>query len=58
MSGVDLDGRQIRKGAADAIAQHVEAQGGASPADAQTSVEAVARRGSTPLVVADGACSA
>jgi K+-transporting ATPase ATPase B chain len=64
MSGADLDGsdpknpgqrRQLRKGAADAIRRHVEAQGGAFPAALQAAVDDVARRGSTPLVVADGA---
>ncbi|WP_300449865.1 potassium-transporting ATPase subunit KdpB [Accumulibacter sp.] len=54
MSGVDVPGRQIRKGAADAIRQHVEAIGGAMPASVVTAVEAASRRGSTPLVVADG----
>ncbi|ACV34997.1 potassium-transporting ATPase subunit KdpB [Accumulibacter sp.] len=54
MSGVDVHGRQIRKGATDAIRQHVEAIGGAMPASVLTAVEAAARRGSTPLVVADG----
>jgi K+-transporting ATPase ATPase B chain len=59
MSGVDLQspdgkGRQLRKGAADAIRRHVEAQGGSFPAPLQAAVEDVARRGSTPLVVADG----
>ncbi|UXY14916.1 potassium-transporting ATPase subunit KdpB [Chitiniphilus purpureus] len=54
MSGVDCAGRVIRKGAADAIRSHIEALGGRFPADASRAVEAVARRGSTPLVVADG----
>ncbi len=55
MSGVDLaGGRQLRKGAADAIRRHVEALGGSVPAALQSSVDEVARRGSTPLVVADG----
>ena len=54
MSGVDFEGRQVRKGAADAIRKHVESQGGRYPADVQATVEAVGRRGSTPLVVADG----
>ncbi|HTT10317.1 MAG TPA: potassium-transporting ATPase subunit KdpB [Burkholderiaceae bacterium] len=54
MSGIDLEGRQVRKGAADAVRQHVEALGGRYPAEVQTTVEAVARRGSTPLVVSDG----
>ena len=54
MSGVDLDGRLIRKGAAAAIREHVRALGGAYPLDVERAVEAVSRRGSTPLVVADG----
>jgi K+-transporting ATPase ATPase B chain len=59
MSGADLPGsegrvRQLRKGAADAIRRHVEALGGAFPAALRSAVDDVARRGSTPLVVADG----
>ncbi|MDF9392280.1 MULTISPECIES: potassium-transporting ATPase subunit KdpB [Methylococcus] len=53
MSGVNLEGRQIRKGAADAIRAYVEAQGGSFPEEAQKLVHDVARRGSTPLVVAE-----
>ena len=53
MSGVDLGGRQIRKGAADAIRSWVEKRGLKFPQDAATTVDNVARRGSTPLVVAD-----
>ena len=52
MSGVDLNGRQIRKGAADAMRTWVEERGGSYPADVGTRVDDVARRGSTPLVVA------
>ena len=56
MSGVDLPGpRLLRKGAADAIRKHVEALGGRFPTAVQTAVDDVSRRGSTPLVVADGA---
>ncbi len=54
MSGVNLEARQIRKGATDAIRDHIVGLGGIFPADVHTIVEAVARRGSTPLVVADG----
>ncbi|WP_298438682.1 potassium-transporting ATPase subunit KdpB [Ottowia sp.] len=55
MSGVDLPGgRQVRKGAADSIRRHVESLGGSFPAALQATVDDVARRGSTPLVVADG----
>ena len=46
--------RQVRKGAADAVFKHVEAIGGRVPAGLQQAVDDVARRGSTPLVVADG----
>ena len=55
MSGVDLDGRQIRKGAADSIATYVKSQGGATPAQLNAVVERIARSGGTPLVVADRA---
>ena len=46
--------RHIRKGAADAIRKHVEALGGSFPHALQTSIDDVARRGGTPLMVADG----
>src|SRR5712692_4190403 len=55
MSGVDLNGRQIRKGAADAIEAHVKRLGGSIPASVQTVVDTIAKSGGTPLVVADGA---
>jgi potassium-transporting ATPase ATP-binding subunit len=54
MSGVDIGERQVRKGAADAIRRQVERLGQAFPRALQTSVEEVARRGSTPLLVSDG----
>jgi K+-transporting ATPase ATPase B chain len=54
MSGVDMTGRQIRKGAADSIRKHVEALGGKFPPSVLAKVDEVARRGSTPLVVSDG----
>jgi K+-transporting ATPase ATPase B chain len=54
MSGVDLDGRRVRKGAADAVAEFLAAQGSEIPRDVAASVDRVARAGSTPLVVADG----
>jgi K+-transporting ATPase ATPase B chain len=54
MSGVNLEGRQIRKGAMDAIRKHVEASGGKFPNEALQAADDVSRRGSTPLVVADG----
>jgi K+-transporting ATPase ATPase B chain len=46
--------RQVRKGAADAIRKHVESLGGSFPAPLNAAVDDVSRRGSTPLVVADG----
>jgi K+-transporting ATPase ATPase B chain len=55
MSGVNLDGRQIRKGAADAIEEYVKKQGGKFPAEVRTTVESISKSGGTPLVVADGA---
>jgi K+-transporting ATPase ATPase B chain len=55
MSGVDLDGRRVRKGAADAVAAWVHAGGGDFPNEVRRGVDEVARRGSTPLVVAEGA---
>jgi len=55
MSGVDLNGRLIRKGAGDAIAKFVRDQGGSVPADLTPLVDGVASQGATPLVVADGA---
>jgi len=53
MSGVNLGGREIRKGAADAIRNYVTGKGSKFPSEVDTIVDNVARRGSTPLVVAD-----
>jgi K+-transporting ATPase ATPase B chain len=55
MSGVDLDGREIRKGAVDAVQAYVEAKGGAFPAEVRATVERISKQGATPLVVAEGA---
>ena len=54
MSGVNLNGRQVRKGAADAIEAHVQAAGGTLPVDVRSAVDRVAKQGATPLVVSDG----
>ncbi|MCI0380985.1 MAG: potassium-transporting ATPase subunit KdpB, partial [Gemmataceae bacterium] len=54
ISGVNLDGRQIRKGAADAINDYVRLHGGAVPAEVERIVTDIAKRGGTPLVVAEG----
>jgi len=53
MSGVNLDGREIRKGAADAIEAYVRQHSGHVPESVRTSVELIAKQGGTPLVVAD-----
>ncbi len=55
MSGVDFEGRCIRKGATDAIAKFVEAKGGTLSLTVRSVVEDIAKKGATPLVVADGA---
>ena len=54
MSGLDIDGRHIRKGAADSVRRWVEEQGGTPPDGLDEIVERISRAGSTPLVVADG----
>jgi K+-transporting ATPase ATPase B chain len=54
MSGVNLDGREVRKGAAAAIRRYIEEQGFTFPPQVSRSVDEVARKGSTPLVVSDG----
>ncbi len=53
MSGIDLDGREIRKGAADSIAAYVKANGGTVSSELQAIVDRIARAGGTPLVVAE-----
>ncbi len=53
MSGVDLPGREIRKGAADAIKHYVESHGGRVTREVEAVVTDIARRGSTPLAVAE-----
>lgn len=55
MSGVDIDGKQLRKGAQDSIRKWVEAAGGHFPAEVQAKVEEVSKAGGTPLVVAEDA---
>jgi potassium-transporting ATPase ATP-binding subunit len=53
MSGVNLDGRVIRKGSTDAIAGFLKENGGVLPDEVRAAVETVARSGGTPLVVAE-----
>jgi K+-transporting ATPase ATPase B chain len=54
MSGIDLAGRRVRKGAADSVRRWVAEQGGSVPDDLGPVVERIANGGGTPLVVADG----
>ena len=52
MSGVDFDGHEIRKGAADAVRSYVESAGGAYSSECAEAVERISRAGGTPLLVA------
>jgi len=54
MSGVDVEGRRLRKGATDAVIKFVQEQGGRVPADVKELSDKIARTGGTPLAVADG----
>jgi K+-transporting ATPase ATPase B chain len=54
MSGVDLDGRKLRKGATDSIAQFVRNAGGTVPESLTAASDNISRNGGTPLAVADG----
>ncbi len=54
ISGIDLEGRMLRKGAADAVRRFVEESGGSWPPTVDELVDRIARSGATPLVVADG----
>jgi K+-transporting ATPase ATPase B chain len=54
MSGVDLDGRCLRKGATEAVARFVREEGGEVPSDLLAIAERISRQGGTPLAVADG----
>jgi K+-transporting ATPase ATPase B chain len=55
MSGVDLDGQRVRKGASEAIERFVKEQGGELPDPVRVDIDRVAREGGTPLVVAENA---
>jgi K+-transporting ATPase ATPase B chain len=54
MSGVDVEGRSVRKGAASAVLAHVAALGGRTPVEVSVLVDAIAGGGGTPLLVSDG----
>ena len=49
MSGANLPGRQIRKGACDAIEDYVKQMGGTFPDSVQKSVETISRKGGTAV---------
>ncbi|MCW5936690.1 MAG: potassium-transporting ATPase subunit KdpB [Fimbriimonadaceae bacterium] len=53
MSGVDLNGIMVRKGAQDAVKRWIEEQGGHFPSEVQATVDEIAKSGGTPLVVAE-----
>jgi len=53
MSGISFDGRNIRKGAVDAIQRWVEEQGGAVPGELVAQADQIAKQGGTPLAVAE-----
>jgi potassium-transporting ATPase ATP-binding subunit len=55
MSGVDIEDRQLRKGATEAIANFVQQQGGRVPGEITGMSDRISRLGGTPLAVADGA---
>jgi potassium-transporting ATPase ATP-binding subunit len=52
MSGVDMNGTRLRKGAGDAIVRWIAAEGGSAPAELQLAMDRIARGGGTPLAVA------
>ena len=54
MSGVNLEGREIRKGSADVIGSYVMTRGGQFSSAVRSHVDAIATQGGTPLVVAEG----
>jgi len=54
MSGVDFDGRQLRKGATEAIMRFVREQGGSVPPNFMEVSDRISRTGGTPLAVSDG----
>ncbi len=54
MSGCDLDGRVIRKGAVEAVVSHVRALGGAVPDEVKAIADKIGAQGGTPLAVSDG----
>ena len=53
MSGIEVDGRSIRKGAVDSISSYLDERGNPMPQAVRETVEGIARQGGTPLVVAE-----
>ncbi len=54
MSGINIFGREVRKGASDAIENYVRAKAGSIPEEVRVAVDRIAREGGTPLLVAEG----
>jgi K+-transporting ATPase ATPase B chain len=54
MSGIDMEGKEIRKGANDAIEEYVKSKSGSIPTSISTAVDDIARQGGTPLLVVEG----
>ena len=54
MSGIDMEGKEIRKGANDAIEEYVKSKSGSIPASIRTAVDDIAKQGGTPLLVVEG----
>ncbi len=54
MSGIDMEGKEIRKGANDAIEEFVISRSGSVPASIRTAVDDIAKQGGTPLLVVEG----
>lgn len=55
MSGIDMEGKEIRKGANDAIEEYVKSRSGSIPTSISTAVDDIAKQGGTPLLVVEGA---
>jgi K+-transporting ATPase ATPase B chain len=55
MSGCDVDGRLLRKGAVDAVIAHVRERGGTIPPEVLSTAKRISESGGTPLAVSDGA---
>ena len=51
VSGVDIDGRRLRKGAGDSIVELVKSEGGSPPPELQVQLDRIGREGGTPLAV-------